>query len=64
MLHRATDFDRSFGRTSAMENENTRKKLAVTSISHNNKVATDKHAVWERKHFTLYEVCSKRDRTF
>jgi len=36
-----------------MENENTEKKLVVTSISHNNKVTTDKHAVWERKHFTL-----------
>jgi len=36
-----------------MENENTGKKLVVTSISHNNEVTTDKHAVWERKHFKL-----------
>jgi hypothetical protein len=28
-------------------------KLVVTSISHNNKATTDKHAVWKRKQFTL-----------
>jgi hypothetical protein len=35
-----------------MENENTGKKLVVTSISHNSIITTDKHAVWKRK--TLY----------
>lgn len=28
------------------------KKLVVTSISHNNKATSDKHAVWKRKQFT------------